>query len=144
MRDLYSNIAVQQTLDPQVVKTDQESDLVDHQGYDSIDHHVAVGQSGDTLSGTVKFDLKILHGDESDGSDMAAVAATDVIGATPDTDGVFATIDADGEDGNVYCIGYIGSKRYSRIVVDATGTHTNGTPIGALAVLGHPAQAPTT
>ena len=37
--------------------------------------------------------------------------------------------------------GYIGGKRYSRVQIDLTGTHTNGIPAAALAVLGHAEQA---
>jgi hypothetical protein len=145
MRDLHNNIGVQQTLDPVVASADQTGAVVDSQGFGSVEHLALIGQSGDTLSGSVKIDIKLQHGDAADGSDMAAVTdALDVLGTTPDTNGIFATIDAAAEDEAVYRIGYRGTKRYSRLVVDLTGTHTNGTPVGLAAIKGHPALAPTT
>jgi hypothetical protein len=43
----------------------------------------------------------------------------------------------------IYKIGYRGNKQFSRVTITKTGTHTNGTPIGMMAVKGHPQLAPT-
>lgn len=136
--DLHNNIAVVEALETIVVNDDTEGtgSTIDTFGYDALEMAVAVGQSGDTLSGSLKLELKLQHGDLANGSDMAAVAQGDVLGNWA-TGGIFATVDADGEDGAVYTVGYVGVKRYVRVFVDTTGTHTNGTPIGAVAILGH-------
>lgn len=138
MRDLHNNIAVVEALETIVVNNDTEGTgaVVDLKGYESAEMIVAVGQSGDTLSGAVKFDLFLQHGDLANGSDQAAVTQADCIGTAPA--GLFATVDDPAEDGAVFRIGYKGSKRYIRVFIDTTGTHTNGTPIGAVAVLGLP------
>ncbi len=135
MRDLHNNIAVKQALEAIVVNNDTEGtgDTVDLRGYNAASLIVDVGESGDTLSGSVKHDLKLQHSDNA--SDWSAVAQADVVGGTVDANGIFATIDADGEDGAIYRIGYVGSKRYIRLFCDTTGTHTNGTPMAAVAVL---------
>lgn len=138
MRDLHNKITVVEALETIVVNDDTEGTgaVVDLAGANAAELIVAVGQSGDTLSGSVKLDLKLQHGDAANLSDAAAVAAADVLGSWA-TGGIFATVDADGEDGTVYRVGYRGSKRYIRLFVDTTGTHTNGTPIGAVVVLAH-------
>ena len=131
-----------------IVKTgDTNCAVIDHQGAHAIEHLVFIGANGDTFSGSVKIDLKLQDGTASDGSDMAAVTdANDVVIpanshggqgviAAPSATGVVATIDANGETSLLYRIGYKGSKRYSRMVLDFTGTHTNGTICGEYAKL---------
>jgi hypothetical protein len=144
MKDLHSNIKLVQTLDPATVTgtSDVNGATVDRQGFDSVEHIVLFGESGDTLSGSVYFDVTIQESDD-DSTWTDVTTAADVVGATPDANGVWTTIDAAAEDDTLYRIGYVGGKRYSRLQVELTGTHTNGTPIAACAVLGHADQAPT-
>ena len=138
MRDLHNKITVAEALETIVVNNDTEGtgSVVDLAGASAAELIVAVGQSGDTLSGSVKLELILQHGALANGSDMAAVAAGDVLGAWA-AGAIFAVVDADGEDGTVYTVGYRGAKRYIRLFIDATGTHTNGTPVGAVCVLAH-------
>ncbi|GAA6157479.1 hypothetical protein NBRC116588_29520 [Pyruvatibacter sp. HU-CL02332] len=135
MRDLHNQVAVRHTLVPAVVSADTTSTTVDRRGFESVEHAVIAGQSGDTLSGSLKIDIRLEH--SHDASVWEAVTTPDVIGADVDAAGFFATIDDAAEDEAVYRIGYIGGRRYSRVVADFTGTHTNGTPMAALALLGH-------
>lgn len=53
-----------------------------------------------------------------------------------------ATIDDAAEDDAVIRFGYKGNKRYLQAVATATGSHSNGTPMAVLALLGSPSQAP--
>lgn len=136
MRDLHNNVDVVEALETIVVNNDTEGKgaTVDLQGYNACEMVVAVGQSGDTLSGSLKADLKLQHSDTTTDGDFTDCAAADLLGEI--SGATFATIDAAGEDGAVYRCGYVGSKRYVRVIVDTTGTWTNGTPIGAVALLG--------
>ncbi len=145
MRDLHNNITIAKALETIVVNNDSEGtgEVIDLQGYESAEMIVAVGESLDTLSGSVYFELKLQHGDLANGTDMAAVAVGDVLGDWA-TGGIFETIDAPAEDGAVFSVGYIGAKRYIRLFVDVTGTHTNGTPIGAVCVLARDRHIGTT
>lgn len=140
MRDLHNTIDVVEALETIVVNNDTEGkgSAVDLKGYNSCEIAVAVGQSGDTLSGSLKLDLKLQHSATDQDADFADVGVGDILGAAA---ALFATVDADGEDGAVYRAGYVGSKRYVRVFVDTTGTHTNGTPIGAVAILGRERHA---
>jgi hypothetical protein len=136
MRDLHNNIDVVEALETIVVNNDTEGkgSGIDLKGYNACEFAVAVGQSGDVLSAGVKLDLKLQHSDTDVDGNYADVAAADILGGL--SGAIFATIDDPAEDGVVVQAGYIGSKRFVRVIVDTTGTHTNGTPIGAVAILG--------
>lgn len=143
-RDIINNISRDQVLDPVVISTDTNTTTTDMQGFESLCMSVLMGDSGDTLSGSVFHELILQHGDLADGSDGAAVADTDVVlgeGGSISS-GVFALIDAPAEDSAVFSIGYVGKKRYVRVVIDTTGTHTNGTPMGVVALKGKPTLLP--
>lgn len=143
--DTYSMIKVVQALEAIVVNNDTEGTgvVVDTAGYEGCTIVVNVGASGDTLSETVKHSLTLQEGALADGTDMAAVAEADMLGATAGTTtGQFALIDDPAEDSTVVKVGYRGTKQYVRIFDDTTGTHTNGTPMSASAILSHPMHAP--
>ena len=130
-----------QILDPAVLTADTVTTGVDTADCNAAKISVLVGESGDTLSGSVKWDF-ILESSE-DNSTWAAVTDTNlVVGQTVDSSGIFATIDAAAEDDVVLTVGYIGYARYFRVNIDATGTHTNGTPMGAVAEKGNLQLAP--
>lgn len=145
-RDIHNEISVAKSITPIVGNNDTEGTglAVDRLGFDSVEHVVYIGISADVLSGTVKMDLRIQAGTLADSSDMADVNdADELLGVTADlTTGIFATVDDPAEDDAVFKIGYRGIKRFTRVLVDFTGTHTNGTPIAAVAMLGHAHQSP--
>jgi hypothetical protein len=141
MRDLANNLKALAALVAAVVTADTNGADVDLQGFDSAMIALNVGAEGDTLSGSVKFDFILQEApDDGAGSPGTYVAVTDtkkVTYGTVDSSGIFATIDDNAEAPAVHRIGYIGTERFIRVVVDATGTHTNGTPMSAMAVLGN-------
>lgn len=127
MKDLANNLTVLQLVDPVVVTSDTNSTAIDTQFDNGAMLIVNVGESGDTLSGSVKFDY-ILQ-DSTDNASFSAVTDTKFVTyGTVDGSGIFATIDAAAEDDAVHKIGYVGPNRYVRVVIDATGSHSNGTP----------------
>jgi hypothetical protein len=138
--DLHHNILVESVLKTQVVSGaagEVAVTKIDRQGFESLEFIAALGESGDTLSGSLKLDFILKEGELNDGSDLAPVTdETVVLGATPDSNGVVITVDADGKDGKIYSVGYVGSKRYTALVPRKTGTHTNGTPLAIVAVKG--------
>lgn len=134
-KDPKNNLKVTQLLDPATVTADGNSASVDLQGYNSVLFLVSVGESGDTLSGSVKIELEVEESsDDSTFTDAANVDVRDTVTGT--NTGCFAVIDAATEDDAVYTCQYVGNKRYARVVVNVTGTHTNGTPLAILAVRG--------
>lgn len=136
MRDLHSNLSIVQSLDPAVTTSTRVGAPVDRQGYESVEHIVSLGVSGDTLSPSVSLSMKLEESE--DGTNWTAVVNdSEVLGAVVDGTGVFALVDDPAEDGQAIAVGYVGDARYCRVQVELTGTHTNGTPVSALALLGH-------
>jgi len=133
MRDMNSYAKAVAVVDPAVIDDAAPvvSAAIDLQGFEAAVFLAHIGASADTLSGTVYFDFLLEHAPD-DGSGAAgtyaAVAATDVVGVTP-ADGVVLTVDAPGEEEQVYQWGYIGGKRFLRLTITPEGTHANGTPM---------------
>lgn len=129
-RDVFNRTLIEQLTDPAVSSASVTSAACDLAGCEGVMFSVSFGESGDTLSGSVKWDCKLTECATSGGS-YTDVAAADVIGNTTNQ---FGLVDAAADDDAVYSLGYKGSKRYVKVVVTKTGTHTNGTPISIYAV----------
>ena len=149
MREIHGNIKVVQMIDPVTITADTApADGADTDGYNALELIALIGESGDTLSGSVKIDI-ILEESDDDTTYTAVTDTNDVIvfadgvAAAPDATGIIATIDAAAEDDVKIRCGYIGNKRYAQLRFDVTGTHTNGTPVAMLALLGNPSIVPT-
>lgn len=135
MRDLYHNVLVTQHLNPVTSTTTKTSTAIDLRGYNSAEVIFSLGLSGDTLSGSVFWTLKLQHSDDDS-------IYTDVALADLNNTSATVVIDSSTEDETAYAFGYIGNKRYLKGVATPTGTHTNGTPIGIVALRGTPAYRP--
>lgn len=136
LRDLITEVSPIATLGPVTLAADTNGTGVDLLGYDSATVIIAVGIGGITFSGTNKVEFKLEHSD--DNSSFSAVAQSDVISApgaaiTVGTGGIVRTLDAAkaAADTVPTRIGYVGTKRYLRVVADFSGTHGTGTPIYA-------------
>ena len=129
--DLSCNVT--QVLDPDTITSDTDCDSVDMTGYDCCTFLALVGASGDTLSGSLYIELEV---EESDDDSSFTDAADAVVKGyvAGNNDGCFAKIDAAAEDDAVFQCTYHGSKQYVRPVVNVTGTHSSGTPIGIVAI----------
>jgi len=137
MKDIYHDLLVTKTIDPVLGKTTQTGSAVDLQGFEGALMVAHVGLSGDTLSGSIKMTVSFQESDTTTSGDFANVAAADLLGGANDV-----VIDDADEDEIVVTRGYLGSKRYVRILVTYAGTHTNGTPISAVVIKGLPRHAP--
>ena len=144
-RDLYSNLKATQTLAPAVYTADKNAAAVDLKGFGACLLLVTVGAAGATLSPTVKIELEVEETDDKDHGTWADVDDAHLSNAVTGTnDGCFAVIaDAD-DDNTVYVTQYRGHQRYCRVVVNLSGAHATGTPIGVLALRGHAHVAPVT
>lgn len=137
-RSSTHEVAVATSITPNVVNNDSDGTGtgVDLKGYGSALAIVHIGVSGDTLSGSVKLQPILQE------SDTLASGYTDV--AAGDLDGAFGLVDDAAEDDVVQVVGYLGDKRYLRVFIDTTGTHTNGTSCSAVIVRGHATYNPAT
>ena len=135
MKDLANNISIIQSIAPVVGTSDTNGTGVDLQFFESATAVVDTGVEGDTLSSSVKIDFKLE--DSDDNSTFTAVTSSlHVTDGSVDSNGIFLTLDANAETPQVTSIGYVGGKRYLRVVADFTGTHSNGTLIAATIIKG--------
>jgi hypothetical protein len=140
MRDLSNNINPAVSIINAVKTAAGNGTGVDLQGYESATILVDVGAEGDTLSSSVYFEISLEHSD--DDSTYTDCAQADIIDGTISSGGIWLKLDgtANGNPdsaGGIFRVGYVGGKRYVRVVLAKTGTHSNGTPIGAMVVRGH-------
>ncbi len=142
-RDLYSNLTATQVLAPAVYDADQNAAAVDRQGFSAALLLVTVGAAGATLSETVKIELEVEETDDKDHGTWTDVADTHLSRAVSGAnDGCFAVLDGADDDNTVYVTQYRGHKRYCRVVVNLSGTHATGTPLGVIVLLGYAHVAP--
>ena len=142
--DLANNTAVALSYKPTVTTAAANGTGVDLQGYKSATLVAYIGAEGDTLSSSVYFEISLEHSD--DNSDWSDCAQADITNGTIAAGGIWLKVDGTGtagtsgnpdSTGTVTQVGYIGGKRYIRGVIAKTGTHSNGTPLGAMIVRGH-------
>lgn len=135
LKDVKNKLNFVPTLLPAVRTADANGAEVDTQDSIGVGFMAHIGLSGDTLSGSVKIEMEVQHSDVS-GSGYVACTDAEIDAAVVGTNtGTFAVIDAAAEDEQVYKVNYLGNKRYVRVVANFTGTHTNGCPLSAVAVL---------
>ena len=142
MRDFAHNVQVKRVISP-VVATDDTAlvgQIIDRLGYDSLTYVIATGTLADV---DATFAVLLEESDAANMAGAAAVADADMIsqtaGAAPETAAAFNF----GDDDEVRKLGYIGNKRYTRLTI-TPANNTGNAPIAAVAVLGHPHNAPVT
>lgn len=140
MRDIVSNIAVVSAIVPAVLAADNTPAAVDLHGFNSAMVSIQVGAGGITFSGTNKIEFVLSHSD--DDATYAPVDQADVQGVTGVASGIILALKAAHADPSVTRVGYVGGKRYLKLLADFSGTHGTGTPIAATVIKGNPHSAP--
>lgn len=135
MKDLHNNLHVKRAISPVSVAdtTAQVSQIIDRQGFDSLEFVIATGAIADA---DATFTVLVEDGEDSGLSDAAAVTDDNLLGTE-----ALAGFQFD-DDNEVRKIGYVGGKRYVRLTVTPVG-NASAALVAAVAVLGHPALAPT-
>jgi hypothetical protein len=143
LRDMYTRTMPVVSIAAQIAAADVTGAVVDLQGYGAATVLLEIGAGGITFSGTNKVEFILQEGDASDGSDMAAVAQAAVIPSSITvTSGIVKSLVAAHASGEAFRVGYVGSKRYIRLIADFSGTHGTGTPIAATVLCQRPDNAP--
>lgn len=138
MKDLHNNIGVTLLKEPvDAVHADCYSDIIDHAGFGSLEILCVVGALTG-VDGSNYLTPILQESDTTATGDFTAVAAADMLG------GLFTKIDAASEDSLIQKRGYIGAKRYVRVLFDYTGTGISAGIVGAVSIVGHPQVAPVT
>jgi hypothetical protein len=109
------------------------SQIIDRQGFDALEFLILSGSLADA---DVTFTALVEEGDAANLSDAAAVADADLLGTETAASFTFS------DDDKVFKIGYRGSKRYVRLTI-TPANNASAALLAAVAVLGHPANAPT-
>lgn len=101
---------------------------------------ISLGESNDSLSSSVYIEFEVeTSDDDSTWVDAADADLSDSVTGT--NTGTIAKIDDATEDAIVITSAYLGRERYVRVVVNVTGTHSNGTPL-AIAAMVHRKKYP--
>lgn len=141
MKDMHSGVKVQTAIAAAALSADNTPPAVDLVGFNAALIVLAIGAGGITFSGANKIEFKLTHSD--DDSTYTAVDAGDVIGVTAvGAGGIVKALTAAHAAASSYRFGYVGGKRYIKLLADFSGTHGTATPIAAVAVLGQPHDAP--
>jgi hypothetical protein len=94
---------------------------------------VNVGVGGITFSTTNKVEFVLTHSDVT-GEGFEAVTQADVKGVTVGEGGIIRALTAAHATPSVVKVGYVGRKRFLRLLADFSGTHGTATPMSVLAV----------
>ncbi len=136
MRDLMNNITPVNIIAPSAVTSDNTavvSSIVDSLGYGSVTFVLLTGSLADA---DATFAVLVEHGDAANLSDATAVPDELLVGTEALAGFIFS------DDNKARKVGYIGGKRYQRVTITPTG-NASAAYLGAVAILGHPVNAPT-
>jgi hypothetical protein len=113
-------------------------DLLDFQAATLLIH---VGVGGITFTGSNKIEFVLTHSD--DDSTYAPVTDDDLVkdalAPATVTNGIVRALTAAHAAATVQKLGYVGNKRYLKLLADFSGTHGSPTPIAATVVRSRPA-----
>jgi hypothetical protein len=140
MRDLANRVVQTAVLAPVVQNATVTSAAIDLEGFNSAMISVASGVEGVTLSGSVFWTFILQHSDD-DSTYTVVSSSKDVTDGSIDSNGIFLTLDDNAETPQVSGIGYIGGKRYLKVVTTKNGTMSTGTPISVNCVKGNAIDA---
>jgi hypothetical protein len=136
MRDVHSSMLAAVAIGAAVLDADNTPAAIDLQGYNAAEILLDIGVGGITFSGTNKIEFKLTHSD--DDQTYTAVTVADVLGLDSVGDGgIIKSLTAAHAAAAVYRVGYIGNKRYLKLLADFSGTHGAGTPIAATVLKMH-------
>lgn len=149
-RDLHSNVKAVSHIIGTLTATETPANGVDLAGFGSSEFIIHVGEVTNIAnSPQPSWAFKLQESDDdsdysdvTNANDVLVGSAKSPVTAPNASTGVFLTVDAAAEDDQVYRVGYIGTKRYARVVATAANT-PGATPISVVAVLGNPSIAPT-
>lgn len=110
--------------------TTTNGDTIDTAGFEALEFLLISTALAVTSGG---FAVKLQHGDLANASDMADVDADEMLGSADF---------GDADDNVAKRIGYIGKRRYVRVVITSTGTSISGS-IGAIALRAKAHHKPT-
>ena len=145
MHNLVNTLSIVQCLQPQTIQASAlNTGNIDTQGAEALSVILLVGNIVDSLSGSVRLDVKIEHADD-DGTGAPAsygpCADADVLNFSGLSSGIFLSIDASGKKQKRHVIDYVGGKRFVKVTATPVSLTTGG-PIAILALKGNLSELP--
>jgi hypothetical protein len=140
MRDLHTLFTRDVAIGNATYSADTTPAAIDLQGFDAAEILLDIGVGGITFSGVNKVDFVLTHSD--DNSTYTNVADADLLGVSGTSNGIIKSLQAAHAAAATYRFGYIGNKRYLKLLADFSGTHGTGTPLAASVLKGRPRLTP--
>jgi hypothetical protein len=136
MRDMTNDVQAKRVLSPVSVSdnTAQVGQEIDHQGYDGALYTILIGSVADA---DTTFTV-LLEESDTAGSGFAAVADADMVSQSSSAPETAAGFQFD-DDNEVRKLGYIGSKRYTRLTI-TPANNASAAVLAAVCHLGKPAR----
>lgn len=141
MQDIHSSVSLATLIGAAVISADNTPVSIDLRGFDAAEVLLAIGAGGITFSGTNRIDFVLTHSD--DDSVYVPVTTVDMLGVTVASGGIIKSLISAHAAAASYRFGYVGNRRFLRLLADFSGTHGAGTPIAAMAMRGAANVKPT-
>ena len=136
MKDIHTELTPVNIFGPVALSADNTPAALDLKGFEAAEVEIGVGIGGITFSGTNKIEFKLTASD--DDVTYTAVTADDIVGGpTVGSGGIILSLIAAHAAAATYRYGYIGNKRYLKLLADFSGTHGTATPLYASLWKGH-------
>lgn len=133
-RDGATSKTLALALGPSTLSADNTPAAIDLRGYRKATLTLAIGVGGISFDGTNKIEYKLTH--SSDNVTYTDVTEDDIVtdSLAPATiaSGIIRALTAAHAAPTVQKLGYIGGKRYVKLLEDFSGTHGSGTPAAAI------------
>ena len=135
IREEKSNSKIYQLLPPVAVNATRENiAAVDVSGFESVMFVAVVGRAAVEPADDKYLEIELAHSD--DNATFTECSSHEIVGAIEGQDNsIFACIKAAPERNTSFIASYIGSKRYVRPVIKATGDLGDGVLVGIAAIL---------
>lgn len=140
MRDIHSGSQVASLIDSGLYSADTTPVAVDLKGFKAAEIILSIGAGGITFTGTNKVEFKLSH--SADGQNYDPVGDDDVLGVSG-SGGIIKSLTAAHASATVSRFGYVGNRRFLKLLADFGGTHATGTQICATAMLAKALVQPT-
>lgn len=132
MIDTSKDLIVSALIAPAALSEDNTPAAVDVFGARDATILLCIGVGGITFTSANKVEFVLTHSD--DNSTYANVTAADLVGVDTVTNGIVKSLTAAHATADVTKIGYVGGKRYIKLLADFSGTHGTATPMAAYVV----------
>jgi hypothetical protein len=140
-KELLDVMAVKTALPAAAYAADNTPAAVDVSNFAAAIVSLAIGIGGITFTTSNKIEFKLTH--SHDNSTYEAVTIADVTGiSSVGTGGIIHSLVAEQAAAALVNVGYVGGRKYLKLLADFSGTHGTGTPLAAVVVCAEPLIAP--